>query len=194
MFSTAVTHLRRQYAGFLALFIVLGGTSYAVASGSIGSREVKDNSLRSKDIRNGELGGADIKNGALGPRDLSRSVLGGFQGPPGLPGPQGAAGLRGVQGPPGVSGLELVSADSELNSDSPKGLSASCPAGKRLLGSGARALGGKTGDSPNELTNVVIERIVPGLSLTGVIVTAVEEEPTASPWQVTAYAICANVS
>ena len=93
-----------------------------------------------------------------------------------------------------MSGLELISADSESNSDSPKALSASCPAGKRVVGSGGRVLGAKTGDPPNELANVVIDRIVPGLSLTGVIVSAVEEEPTASSWQVTAYAICANAS
>lgn len=81
-----------------------------------------------------------------------------------------------------------------MNSDSPKGLAASCPAGKQALGSGARVLGAKTGPSPNELTDVVTDRIVPGFGLTGVIVTAVEEEPTASSWQVTAYAIWVNIS
>jgi hypothetical protein len=34
------------------LFVVLGGTSYAVAAGSIGSGEIKNNSVLSKDIRN----------------------------------------------------------------------------------------------------------------------------------------------
>ena len=95
----------------LCLFVVLGGTSYAVASGSIGSREIKNNSIRSKDIRNGELGGADIRNGALGLRDLSRSAFGGLRGPAGLPGPQGPAGLRGVAGSPGPKGDPCPASD-----------------------------------------------------------------------------------
>jgi hypothetical protein len=33
----------------IALFIALGGTSYGLATGSIGSREIKNNSVRSDD-------------------------------------------------------------------------------------------------------------------------------------------------
>ena len=86
----------------IALFISLGGVSYGLAAGSIGSREIENESLRGKDIRNGSLGGADIRNGGLTQRDLGRGVLAGMQGPPGVqgrPGPQGAKGDSGAPGP-----------------------------------------------------------------------------------------------
>ena len=37
----------------IALFVSLGGVSYAVATGSIDSREIANNKIRSMDIRNG---------------------------------------------------------------------------------------------------------------------------------------------
>jgi hypothetical protein len=53
MLSRVITVLRQQALGALALFVALGGTSYAVATGSIDSREIKNSTVRSKDIRNG---------------------------------------------------------------------------------------------------------------------------------------------
>ncbi len=82
---------------YLALFVALGGTSYAVAKGSIGSREIKNNSVKS----------ADVRNGTLTARDISRSTLGqlrGAQGPQGAQGPTGTAGERGPAGPAGPTG------------------------------------------------------------------------------------------
>ena len=45
---------------YIALFIALGGTSYGLATGSIDSREIKDNSIRSADIRNNTVRGKDV--------------------------------------------------------------------------------------------------------------------------------------
>lgn len=59
----------------LAMFIALGGTSYAVAINSIGTREVKNNSLRSGDVRNGTLRSRDVKRGALGGAAIKESTL-----------------------------------------------------------------------------------------------------------------------
>jgi hypothetical protein len=50
----------------LALFISLGGVSYAVATGSIDSRELKDNAIRSKDVRNDAVRGVDVRESTLG--------------------------------------------------------------------------------------------------------------------------------
>lgn len=47
----------------IALFIAMGGVSYGVATGSIDSREIKNNSVRGKDIRNGTILGKDISAG-----------------------------------------------------------------------------------------------------------------------------------
>jgi hypothetical protein len=58
----------------LALFVALGGTSYAVLQ--IGSGDVVDNSLRSRDIRNNALGSRDIRERTLRARDVRRDSLG----------------------------------------------------------------------------------------------------------------------
>jgi hypothetical protein len=44
----------------IALFSSLGGVSYAVATGSIDSREIRNNSVRGKDVRNGTLSSRDL--------------------------------------------------------------------------------------------------------------------------------------
>lgn len=60
----------------LALFIALGGTSYAVATNSIGTKQIKNNSVRSSDVRNGSLSSRDVKRGSLGGRAVKESSLG----------------------------------------------------------------------------------------------------------------------
>lgn len=90
----------------------------------------------------------------------------------------------------GVNGLERVSSVSASNSDSPKTLLARCPTGKVVVGSGYDIVGGKSGASPNQETDVVVEQITPFSS--SVPVTAFEEEPTSADWSVIAIAICAT--
>ena len=58
----------------LALFIALGGSSYAALR--IGSREIVNNSVRSGDIRNNHVRSRDIRNGTLLGRDVKRNALG----------------------------------------------------------------------------------------------------------------------
>lgn len=58
----------------LALFIALGGTSYAVAT--IGTKQIKNNSVRSVDVRNGQLTSRDVRRGSLGGRAIKESALG----------------------------------------------------------------------------------------------------------------------
>ena len=98
------------------LFIVLGGTSYAVATGSIDSREIKNNAVRSNDIRNNDVRSGDVRNQSLLAQDFAPGQLPagpqGQQGPPGATGPTGATGLRGatgLPGPPGTAGPTSVS-------------------------------------------------------------------------------------
>ncbi len=49
----------------LVLFVALGGTSYALAIGSIGSAEVRDGSLGGNDMRRDGIGGGAIKEQTL---------------------------------------------------------------------------------------------------------------------------------
>ncbi len=90
----------------------------------------------------------------------------------------------------GVNGLERVAASSSNTSDSPKSASASCPVGKKVVGTGYVIDGGKTGVAPNQETDVVVDDINPGLMI--VSVTAYEEEPNSSNWSVGAIAFCAT--
>jgi len=193
--------LRQQTLGAIALFVALGGTSFAVATGSIDSREIKNNTVRSKDIRNSDIRSKDVRNGSLLARDFKlRQLPVGPQGPKGhtgLQGPKGDTGAPGAQGEPGISGLQRVAAESAFNSGSFKFVTATCPAGKRTIGSGALVDGGLSGDLPNTLTDVVISAVVPTAETVvpgRVFAAATEEEPTADAWSVTAFAICANVS
>lgn len=59
----------------VALFIALGGTSYAVIR--VDSDNVVDNSLRSKDLRNNSVRSRDIHDRTLRARDLAPNSLGG---------------------------------------------------------------------------------------------------------------------
>ena len=84
----------------IALFVALGGTSYALATGSIGSREIKNNAVRGKDVRDGTIGSRDVKDGDLLAKDFKSGQLpAGERGLTGPPGPQGDKGERGLPGP-----------------------------------------------------------------------------------------------
>ncbi len=102
MFATFLSTLRQQYLGALALFIVLGGTSYAAATGSIDSRQIKNNSIRSKDIRNNQVDSKDVRNRSLLSKDFKPGQLpAGPAGPRGDTGPSGPRGGTGARGPAG---------------------------------------------------------------------------------------------
>jgi hypothetical protein len=116
----------------LCLFIVLGGTSWAVASGSIGSREIKDGSVLSKDIRNGQVSGADVDNGSLGTKDFAKGKL--------PTGPRGATGPQGPAGPAGATNVVIRSSDSSCPGGGCAGFltrAVLCEAGERAVGGGA---------------------------------------------------------
>ena len=83
-------------------------------------------------------------------------------------------------------GLQRVSGTSEFHSEGEvKAVSARCPAGKNLLGTGAEMPGGGG--------QVVLDDVLPNALLTSVLATAVEDQNGfAGDWRVTAYAICAN--
>ena len=66
MLRLVVDALGRQCLGALALFIALGGTSYAftLGAGSVGSREIRNGSVTSADIGHRQVRGRDIANNA----------------------------------------------------------------------------------------------------------------------------------
>jgi len=61
----------------LALFVSLGGVSYGVATGSIDSREIKNNSVRRKDVKNNSVRGKDLRRNSITARQIKRRSIDG---------------------------------------------------------------------------------------------------------------------
>ncbi len=81
-----------------ALFIALGGTSYALTlpRNSVGAEQIRASGVRASEIRAGAVRSSEVKDRSLGVRDLTvpaRTSLRGQAGPPGPPGAQGPSGV-----------------------------------------------------------------------------------------------------
>ena len=82
-----------------------------------------------------------------------------------------------------VPGYQIVSATSVLDSATYKSVTATCPAGKRVIGTGFHLLGAQ-GD-------VILDDLIP--TATTVTVGAGEDQDgTSANWKITALAVCAN--
>lgn len=90
----------------------------------------------------------------------------------------------------GVNGLQRVEVESAENSVSSKQATATCPSGKVLVGTGFDIFGGKSGASPDQQTDVMMDFVIPGS--TSVTAAAYEDEATSANWSVKAIAICAT--
>jgi hypothetical protein len=126
---------RRPSAGvvlaIVALFVALGGSSYAAVSlpkASVGAPQIKQSAVNSKKVQDGSLLAKDFKRGQL-PK--------GAQGPAGPQGPQGPQGQQGQQGVPGMSGYQIVNGPNlSLDPGDTRIVSIACPAGKLAVGGG----------------------------------------------------------
>ena len=115
MFHRIRSHVATNAVGYIAVFLALGGTSYAAATGSIDSRELKNNTVRSKDVRNNDVRSKDVRNGSLLARDFKPGQL-----------PAGA------QGPSGATNVTL-----RVRSVSGAEVTATCAGGEKVVGGGA---------------------------------------------------------
>ena len=91
----------------VALFIALGGTSYALTlpRNSVGSRELRARSVGSSEIRTGAVASRQIHDRAIKLRDLAkatRTALRGEQGPTGPVGPAAATYFAAINSGGGV--------------------------------------------------------------------------------------------
>jgi hypothetical protein len=108
--SRVLEHIRHNAVAYLALFVALGGTSFAAADkllprSSVGSVQVINGSLEKVDLSRSavrSLRGNRGFEGAAGPKGPVGAS--GPQGPVGASGPQGPAGASGAQGPRGDVG------------------------------------------------------------------------------------------
>src|SRR3954467_13821640 len=92
---------RLSYANItatLALFIALGGTTYAAATlprNSVGNAQLRSNSVTAAKIRSSAVSSSELRDRSVGVRDIAtsaRTSLRGSQGPQGPAGPAGPAG------------------------------------------------------------------------------------------------------
>jgi hypothetical protein len=107
-------YLRRHHLGLIAIFIALGGTTYAATAvkNSVTSRSIRNGSVRKADLGTNSVDGRKVVDDSLTGADILESSLdglagpqgeGGAEGPRGPEGPQGDRGPQGIQGPPGPS-------------------------------------------------------------------------------------------
>src|SRR4051794_34329290 len=87
----------------LALFVSLGGSSYAVSK--IGTGQIANNSVRSEDLRNNSVQSKDVRDRSLLVKDFKKGQL-----PKGNTGPQGPQGAQAAAGDliAGSTGEDLV--------------------------------------------------------------------------------------
>jgi hypothetical protein len=95
---------RLTYANVMAtvaLFVALGGSSYAVTS-------LGKNTVGARALKQGSVGASEVKNGSLGLAELSASARSALQG---------ARGPQGPQGPKGDTGAAATTLWASLNPD-----------------------------------------------------------------------------
>lgn len=86
----------------VALFIALGGTSYAALTlprNSVGSTQIRSRAVGPSELRTQAVSGRSVRDKSLTIKDVSpatRSALKGEQGAQGAQGPQGPAGNNGI--------------------------------------------------------------------------------------------------
>ena len=73
MLSRLSGYFKQNVVGFLALFVALGGSAYAV--NTVRSTDIVDGEVKSVDIGNNEIGSADVKDNSLNTFDV-HSFLG----------------------------------------------------------------------------------------------------------------------
>lgn len=181
----------------IALFVAVGGGAYAagLAKNSVSSKQVKDRSLVGKDLKADSLTGAEVNEGSLGAVPVATNA--------------GAVGTNGVDSAAIVNNavtgtdvneatldldLDYVAASSVDDSTSPKSATATCPEGKRVIGTGWGVTGGPTGVAPNIGKQVFADEVLPSTDLKSVTATAYEAPTASGNWHVRAIAICAAVA
>ena len=130
MVSRMLRHLRSNTIAYIALFVALGGTSFAAVQvtlprNSVGTLQVINGSLLKRDFKANQL-----PKGAAGPA-----------------GPAGAAGAAGAAGPAGAAGATNVTVrETSTSGSGSMGGSVNCNAGEKVVGGGAAIIGGNSLD------------------------------------------------
>jgi hypothetical protein len=101
------SHARQNVIAYLALFVALGGTSYAaikLPANSVGTKQIKNSSVTSAKIKDGSIQNADLAPGTLRAGGVGPAGAAGPKGDTGAAGSKGDTGATGVAGPKGDPG------------------------------------------------------------------------------------------
>jgi Collagen triple helix repeat (20 copies) len=164
--TRTIRYLARRPAtaiALLALFVALGGTSYAALSlprNSVGSAQLKTGAVTAAKLAANAVTSAKIKDRTLVRADFAKGQLAsavgqtgpaGPAGQPGAAGPKGdtgVAGARGATGPPGAQGpsgppgiadYNIQEVNSVPMTTKAQELTVPCPEGDTILGGGQAA-------------------------------------------------------
>jgi Collagen triple helix repeat (20 copies) len=188
---------------YVALFAALGGSAYAAAT--ITGKNIKDGTITGRDVKNRSIGSGKLSATAVSSLTGERGPAG-PQGPKGDRGEPGPAGPRGVtgptgdtgspgpqgpagpQGPSGISGYQVVTTPISEAKLVPKEGSQTveilCPSGK--------VLGGGVANYPDySFARLSYSAPLDGGAGWGA---RVVNESTTTPFEIYAWAVCANVS
>jgi hypothetical protein len=120
--TRALAYLKKHHVGLLALFVALGGTSYAAGvlpRNSVGPQQLKSDSVGLQELRSDSVTSSKVLDGSLLAEDFKLGQLPaakpGAAGPQGAAGPAGPAGPAGQQGPQGPAGPKGSDATVDLS-------------------------------------------------------------------------------
>ncbi len=137
-------HVRQQFVGYLALFLALGGVSYAaitLPANSVGSKQIKKRAVKNSDLGRSAVTSGKVKNFSLLSTDFKAGQL-----PAGATGLQGPKGDKGDQGLPGTNGTNGTNGATNVVTRVASGsgdATVTCNAGEKVTGGGGFA--GSTG-------------------------------------------------
>ena len=158
MLAKLLGYIRRHHLGLLALFVALGGTSYAAVglpANSVGTLQLKQNAVTSFKVKDQSLKGIDFATGAITSIKVKDRTLRGIDfatgqipaGPAGTAGPAGPTGPTGPIGPTGATGpagaVSSITLQYEIGAavadNSFGSVQVLCPAGQKAIAGGGRA-------------------------------------------------------
>jgi hypothetical protein len=110
MLRRSASYIKRHHLALFALFLALGGTSFAASNAllprnSVGTQQVINGSLQTNDLSNKARKALKGDGGPRGPAGVQGAP--GATGAQGLQGAPGATGAQGLQGAPGQSATKL---------------------------------------------------------------------------------------
>lgn len=176
----------------IAVFLVVaGGTAFAATQlekESVGTKQLKKEAVSLAKIN---AAAKSALKGATGPAGPAGAA--GAQGKQGDRGPQGDRGLQGpqgLQGEPGISGLEVVTQKVATSTATPKTVTVTCPAGKKVISTGFDIDGGSNAGQKEAAIDA--SRILANLE--SAIFEAYNQKGAGSPnWSLEGQILCANV-